>query len=56
MLPNDNQLKSLMKKIKKNAEKKYEAKQSVNVKIDEVLDNPESLQIFQEMKKLPFTE
>lgn len=56
MLPNDKKLKSLMNKIKKNAEKKYEAKQSVTKNIDEVLDNKESTDMFQEMKKLPFTE
>lgn len=56
MLPNEKQLKSLMKKIKKNAEEKYEAKQKIQPKITEVLDNSESISMFQEMKKLPFSE
>lgn len=56
MLPNDKQLKSLMNKIKKNAEEKYEAKQKIQPKVNEVLDNSESVSIFQEMKKLPFVE
>lgn len=56
MLPNEKQLKSLMKKIKKTAEKKYEAKQAVTKNIDDALDNSESASMFQEMKKLPFSE
>ncbi len=56
MLPNEKQLKSLVKKIKKNAEKKYEAKQTVTKNIEEALDNSESTSMFQEMKKLPFSE
>ncbi len=54
MLPNEKQLKSLMNKIKKNAEKKYEQKQSV--KATEVQEPSEDTQLFNEMKKLPFVE
>jgi hypothetical protein len=54
MLPNEKQLKSLMNKIKKNAEKKYEQKQSV--KTAEIQEPTEDTQLFNEMKKLPFTE
>lgn len=53
MLPNENQLKSLMKKIKKTAEKKYQDKQST---ISKQEDPVETSEVFQEMKKLPFTE
>lgn len=56
MLPNDKQLKSLMKKIKKTAEQKYEKRQTVKPKIEEPLDNSDAVNIFQEMKKLPFSE
>lgn len=56
MLPNEKQLKSLMKKIKKNAEQKYEKRQTVLPKTEEPLDNSEATNIFQEMKKLPFSE
>lgn len=53
MLPNEKQLKSLMKKIKATAEKKYEEKQSKISKQEEIVETSE---VFQEMKKLPFTE
>ena len=56
MLPNEKQLKSLIKKIKKNTEKKYEVKQQLSTKVDEALDNREATSIFQEMKKLPFAD
>lgn len=56
MLPNEKQLKSLMKKIKTTAEKRYNDKQSKQLSTEEPLDNSESMDMFQEMKKLPFTE
>lgn len=56
MLPNEKQLKSLMKKIKKTAEEKYERKQSKQSTLDEPPEVLESKQLFQEMKKLPFSE
>lgn len=56
MLPNEKQLRALVKKIKANADKKYEAKQSKKTNVEEPLDNSESLDMFQEMKKLPFSE
>lgn len=56
MLPNEKQLKSLVKKLKKTAEKKYEVKQSTNSNIDEAVENLESTQLFQQMKQLPFKE
>jgi len=54
MLPNEKQLKSLMNKIKKKAEKKYEQKQTV--KTAEIPEVSEDTQLFNEMKKLTFTE
>jgi len=56
MLPNEKLLKSLMKKIKKNAEKKYEEKQVKVTSTPEIEENIESNQMFREMKKLPFSE
>jgi hypothetical protein len=56
MLPSEKQLKSLVKKIKTKAAKRYELKQNKVESVDEVLDNSESVSIFQEMKKLPFSE
>jgi hypothetical protein len=57
MLPNDKQLKSLMKKIQTSVEKKHETKKAVQKNtVDEAVENSESSDLFREMKKLPFSE
>lgn len=57
MLPNDKQLKSMMKKIKSSVEKKHEMKKTVKPStIDEAVEISESTDLFREMKKLPFSE
>jgi hypothetical protein len=57
MIPNDKQLKSLMKKIKTSVEKKHEVKKIAQPSmVDDAVEISESTDLFREMKKLPFSE
>jgi hypothetical protein len=57
MIPNDKQLKSLMKKIKTSVEKKHEIKKTMQPStVDDTVEISESTNLFREMKKLPFSE
>lgn len=54
MLPSEKQIKALVNKLKKKAEANLEAKKTVKSNT-EIVENT-SNEVFDEMKKLPFTE
>lgn len=53
MIPNDKQIKSLIKKIQNKVELDNKNKSTVNVVKREILEEEPSLEVFNEMKKRP---